>query len=235
MFLKAVEISGNSYAEGDYREETAEERTLLLPRTKRGKPKKLSAVTLTERRPFGMYLRWEGRFGNVLLGCADTQQTYDSSRMDGLRVESFTQFRDWLDRWTADTTPADRAEAAAFCRRKRQHAAYREGDFFRFRAGRRQYGYGRILLDYDRMRREKQPFWDILMGKPLVVKVYHLITEDPDFPPEHPRTLPALPSQFLMDNRYYLRCDLRNPAYRLQLENVCRQFGLTTDDLHIRS
>lgn len=200
---KAVTAGTLCYLEADFCEETAEDRTLILPRTKRGKPKKLSAVTLMERKPLGMSLSWQGKYGALVLGCADTQRTYYSARPAGERIDTFAQFTNWLDRWTAETTDADRAEAAAFSRASRKHVRFREGDFFRFSVGRREYGYGRILLDVDRMRKSGEPMWDIVMGKPLVIKIYHLITKDPDVPPEHLRHLPALPSQYVMDNALY--------------------------------
>ena len=53
------------------------------------------------------------------------------------------------------------------------------------------------------MRKEKKPFWDILMGKPLVTAVYHIITEDPNIPVEELQDLPTLPSRFTADDLIY--------------------------------
>ena len=328
VIRRAVTVGPKIYVESCYAEQTTEDRTLLLPRTARGKAKKLSAVTLGERKPYGMSLAYRGRYPTLLLANCDTQQVYYSDCMEHRRVRTFGDFCAWLDRWRLETTPADQADIAAFAAAKRQHVKFREGDFFRFKVGRRHYGYGRILLDYERMRKAKEPFWDILMGKPLVVKVYHLITEDAKVTPGELKKLPALPSQFMMDNDlfygnypiigslplenqeldcpimyggsismrdagkgrvlfqcgrifrekvgtevlhgnfrnngigtglrirrclwedciaagsnaplwaqsqdiYHLRTDLRNPAYRRELQEVCRQFDLRADQLPI--
>lgn len=41
------------------------------------------------------------------------------------------------------------------------------------------------------------------MGKPLVVSVYHIITEDPAVDIQELSKLKSCPSQFIMDNRFY--------------------------------
>lgn len=74
------------------------------------------------------------------------------------------------------------------------------------------------MLNYDRLRKEKVEFWDILFGKPLVVKVYHIISSEPDIPVSQLKTLKALPSQFIMDNIcYYGECE--NIGYEKLCDN----------------
>ena len=74
---------------------------------------------------------------------------------------------------------------------------------FRFKIGRRLYGYGRILLDYDKMRKKKEPFWDILMTKPLVCSVYHIVTDRDDVSVDQLKSLKSLPSTIITDNPLY--------------------------------
>lgn len=149
-----------------------------------------------------MGFSWQGKWGSIWLGDADQQRVWYSNRLEVERVRTFSEFTLWLERWTAETAPEDRTAMAVWSQQTRQHVKFREGDFFRFPVGRRQYGYGRVLLDYHRMSK-RQPTWDIVMTRPVVVKVYHLITEDPDVPAERLRHLPALPSQYMMDNDLY--------------------------------
>lgn len=202
VIRRMVRCGPDRYQEGQYAEETAEGRSLILPRTAKGKPKKLSAVTLSERKAFGMGFSWHGKWGSVWLGNDDLQRIWYSNRFEAEKVKSFTDFSAWLGRWMAETTPDDVTNLIAFSRQERQHVKFREGDFFRFQVGRRQYGYGRVLLDYYRMTK-RQPAWNIVMTRPVVVKAYHLITEDPNVPVEALRRLPALPSQYMMDNDLY--------------------------------
>lgn len=326
VIRKGIQVGPAIYREAAYAERTAEDRTLILPRTARGKPKKLSAVTLTERKPLGMCFSWTGKHGSISAADAGTARCFYSNAYEAGKPKTFTDFTAWLDAWEAETTPADLADLAAFVQAKRRHVRFREGDFFRFKVGRRQYGYGRVLLDYYQMSR-RQPAWNIVMARPVIVKAYHIITDDPGVPVEALRRLPALPSQYMMDDDlyyggfpivgnlpleddeldfpimyggsisypdrdkrkvllqcgplfrqlegvdvlegcggfrnngvgglhihrdlweeciaagnngplwartndlYFLRCDLRNPAYRDQLEAVCRQFGLEPEEL----
>ena len=61
-----------------------------------------------------------------------------------------------------------------------------------------------MLLDYYRMKKEGRPCWDILMCRPLVVKTYRFITDDPAVPVEVLRELPALPSYYMSDDGIFL-------------------------------
>ncbi|MCI8573620.1 MAG: hypothetical protein HFF89_04230 [Oscillibacter sp.] len=192
------------YVERDYEERTIENRTVLLARTGRGAPKKLSATSLGwGRRSFGMRLSWSAESGAVELWHTDTARCFYSSGLDGVKVETFADFQRWAERWEQETTPEDLDRLKNFIEEKRRHQKAKEGDFFRFQIGRREYGYGRVLLDYEKMRKQKKPFWDILMGKPLVTAVYQIITDNPAVSIEELSSLPMLPSRFMADDLIY--------------------------------
>lgn len=204
IIRKSILKGPSVYVEQDYEEQTADNRTILLARTGRGAPKKLTAASLSwGRRPLGMLLRWSAETGTVELWHTDTSRRFYSSSLEGVKISSFTDLEKWAEHWGRETTPKDAANLEAFLKQPRRHQKVKEGDFFRFQIGRREYGYGRILLDYEKMRRKNQPFWDILVGKTLVTAVYHIITEDPFVPVEKLRQLPALPSQFMADDLLY--------------------------------
>ena len=201
---KYVYYSPSHYEECAYEEQTAENRTLLLPRTARGKPKKLTNITLSNRKSLGMRLRWSQRIAAVELRHEDTARTYYSSGLEDYAIRTLDDLAAWLDRWAAETTPEDLTALDRFLTAKRRRVQVREGDFFRFSIGRRAYGYGRVLLDYYRMKKEGRPCWDILMCRPLVVKTYRFITDDPAVPVEVLRELPALPSYYMSDDGIFL-------------------------------
>ncbi len=201
---KYVYYSPSHYEECTYEEQTAENRTLLLPRTARGKPKKLTNITLSNRKSLGMRLRWSQRIAAVELRHEDTARTYYSSGLEDYAIRTLDDLAAWLDRWAAETTPEDLTALDRFLTAKRRRVQVREGDFFRFSIGRRAYGYGRVLLDYYRMKKEGRPCWDILMCRPLVVKTYRFITDDPAVPVEVLRELPALPSYYMSDDGIFL-------------------------------
>ena len=201
---KYVYYSPSHYEECTYEEQTAENRTLLLPRTARGKPKKLTNITLSNRKSLGMRLRWSQRIAAVELCHEDTARTYYSSGLEDYAIRTLDDLAAWLDRWAAETTPEDLTALDRFLTAKRRRVQVREGDFFRFSIGRRAYGYGRVLLDYYRMKKEGRPCWDILMCRPLVVKTYRFITDDPAVPVEVLREIPALPSYYMSDDGIFL-------------------------------
>ena len=200
MIRRVIFTGPAFYEECELAEPTVEDRTKILPRTK-GKPRPLSPLDL-ERRPVGMRLHFSGSQHQLQIEHMETGRTYYSHNLEqGGTPKNLEEFAAWAARWEAETTQEDLDELTAFLRMGKQKIAYREGDFFRYKLGRREYGYGRILLDYAWKRKRKEPFWDILQGRrPLVVKPYRIITTDPDLPPEELRRLPSMPSFHMEDS-----------------------------------
>lgn len=202
--LRKVIMTGEDlYSESEICEELSEDLQFLLPKTKKGKPVLLSASSLEKRSRFGMCLSWLRRreYSYIDLYSNTSQKCYYANSYEPIQGDfSFSQ---WVERWCAETTQEDLQQVAAFAAESRIHIAFREGDVFRFRINRRLYGYGRILLDYAAMRKRKEPFWDILMGKPLACSVYHIATSRMDVTTEELAQLPSLPSVHMMDNRLF--------------------------------
>lgn len=195
-----------SFRESSYRLKTQDNRTMIAPITERGKPKRLNGVNIQRCTPYGVYFEFSGgkeQRGGVHISNYTTQQTYYSSSFAGEPFMNTDGLQTFLEQWIADTSAADLAEIQAFSGAKRRRCKYREGDFFRFRYDRRNYGYGRILLDVRQFIKNGGAFWDILMGKPLCVSVYHIITENPDVRIDDLQKLDSCPSEYIMDNRFY--------------------------------
>lgn len=191
---------------GDYLErsvslKTQEGRTMLAPRTERGKAYRLNAANLDRYAPYGMYFRYDR--GCVMLANYTTQQTYYHSRFAGVSAIPEAELAGFLEQWIRETDEAELAKIQAFAAAKRRHCRFQEGDFFRFSVDRTHYGYGRILLDVNRMIKSGVKFWNILMGTPLVVSAYHILTEDPAVPISELEDLKSCPSQYIMDNVFY--------------------------------
>ncbi len=202
MLRKNITIhNSGSYLEESCHIKTEQHRTMIAPKTSKGKAKRLNGVNLQRCTSEGMYFRYEGGF--VTLANYTTQQTYFSSRFAGIPPISEEELQNFLTHWMKDTDETELERIQAFAKAKRRHCRFKEGDFFRFPIDRTHYGYGQILLDVHKMRKEREPFWDILMGRPLVVSVFHVITENPSMDMETLRNLKSCPSQFIMDNRFY--------------------------------
>lgn len=179
----------------------SEDRTRLMPKTDKGKLVKFNSTNLSKRLPNGMVLSFARKC--ISLANASNQVSFYNSSIDDVKAESLIDFSEWIDQWCRESGEHEIAEITAFSQQPRIHQKYHEGDFFRFRINRRLHGYGRILLDYNKLRKSGKPFWDIFMGKPLCVAVYHVATENPSLTPDDLCGRMMLPSQIIMDNIFY--------------------------------
>lgn len=198
---KLVCVSEKQYSEEEMDEAISPDKKTIYPKTSKGKPAKLSAAVLLKRKSHGMCLSYYDDYINLY--SADNEKNYYENRIENRKITCFADFVVWVNEWCADTTPADLEEIGAFAAAPRKHVKYREGDVFRFRVGRRTYGYGRILVDYPKMRKEKTPFWDIFMGTALECAAYPILTERRDVTTAELASLCPLPSGVMADNRIF--------------------------------
>lgn len=206
VLRKFIETGDDRYTEYEICEQLTGDLRHLLPKTAKGNPALLSAAALKKRTGFGMCLSyWLDRPGVsfISLFSHTSQMCYYSSDYEPVRADGIEDFRKWVERWCSETSQEDLADIAGFAALPKRHVKYREGDVFRFRINRRLYGYGRILLDYALMRKKKEPFWDILAGKPLACSVYHIVTGRKSVSVEELEHLGSLPSVHMMDNRLF--------------------------------
>ncbi len=199
--VKYVAVGEKSYSEYELCEQLSDDDVYLLPKTQKGKPVRLSISTITKRKSVGMYLTYYEDY--IGLHCSESDCDYFTSSYTDEKVHCLQDFAKWVEMWCAETSQEDILDVTQFAKQKRKHVRYKEGDVFRFKIDRRLYGYGRLILDYGKMRKEKTPFWDILMGKPLVCSVYHIATERCDVTVEELKDTSSLPSCFMMDNKLF--------------------------------
>lgn len=200
---KRIHSDGKSYIEDELEEKVDISRNLLLPKTNRGKPRKLTPSAIEYSNGKGMY--YADHASSVTIANYTTQRTYFSHWFGNKSTLNLA----WLEQWIAETTEADLKDLEKFKVAKRKHIAYKEGDFFRFKIGRRQWGYGRILMDIGNFRKSEEyqqkyyPWFRRILTQPLLIKIYHIVSESPDEPINKLSTLNAVPSQLIMDNRFY--------------------------------
>lgn len=195
-----------SFLESSYNLRTQDDRSMIAPITSKGKARRLNGANIRRCTPHGMYLQFSGGDelkGNVILANYSTQKTYFSSEFAGLPPMNACEFSHFLNQWIAESSAEDLAEIQAFANAGKQYCKYKEGDFFRFKFDRRNYGYGRILLDVREFIKSGGKFWDILMGKPLCISVYHIVTENPNVGITDLLKLKSCPSEYVMDNIFY--------------------------------
>ena len=225
------EKNGGMYYEYGLNAELSNDHKFILPKTSKGKPKKFSAPNLNRLTGTGMCLQFKSV---VVLWNQTSEVYYYHSNYDEIAFfYSLEAFSEWVRRWCDETTKDDLKEIQAFSQQGKVHQKFREGDFFRFRINRRLFGYGRIMVDYEQMRKQEIPFWDIFMGKPLCVAVYRIATENPSLTPDDLRGLKLLPSQMIMDNIfYYGECKIiGNAEITPEEENYTIHYGTSISGL----
>ena len=204
---KEIKVSKNYYHEAELNEKTAENRTMILPKTKRGKIKKFNYTATQSFSPFGTYFTFST--DGVIIANYTTQRTYYSEIFSEKEKISLDDLKKWLDKWMKETTEEDLEEIEEFKNTKRKHCKFNEGDFFAFKISRREWCFGRILMDVSKLRKDenfkKNKNYGLanLMGKPLIIKVYHKISDNKNIDLKELSKCLALPSQAIMDNIFY--------------------------------
>jgi hypothetical protein len=206
IIRKKVSVNENLYREIQLEEET-ENRTMLLPKTSRGKAKKLNYSSLDTRKGIGVYFSFD--INEIIIGNYTTEQTFYSTYFENLQFKSITDLPLWLDNFIKETTKQDLKKLKQFSDLKRKRVKLKEGDFFTFKVDRRNYGFGRLIADIRKIRKEpsfkEQKNYGLaqLMTQPLVIKVYHIIENSKKVELEKLKTLKMLPSQYIMDNALF--------------------------------
>ncbi|ATV70662.1 immunity 26/phosphotriesterase HocA family protein [Fusobacterium pseudoperiodonticum] len=204
---KKISVSENHYSEAELNEKTVENRTMILPKTKRGKIKKFNYTATQSFSPFGTYFTFSTN--GVIIANYTTQRTYYSEIFSEKEKISLDNLKKWLDKWMKETTEEDLEEIEEFKNAKRKHCKFNEGDFFAFKISRREWCFGRILMDVSKLRKDenfkKNKNYGLanLMGKPLIIKVYHKISDNKNIDLKELSKCLALPSQAIMDNIFY--------------------------------
>ena len=204
---KEIKVSKNYYHEAELNEKTAENRTMILPKTKRGKIKKFNYTATESFSPFGTYFTFSA--DGVIIANYTSQRTYYSETFTEKEKISLDDLKKWLDKWMKETTEEDLEEIEEFKNAKRKHCKFNEGDFFAFKLSRREWCFGRILMDVSKLRKDenfkKNKNYGLanLMGKPLIIKVYHKISDNKNIDLKELSKYSALPSQAIMDNIFY--------------------------------
>lgn len=207
IIRKEITVKENYYHESELNVKTSENRTMILPKTKREKIKKFNYTATESFSPFGTYFTFST--DGVIIANYTSQRTYYSEIFSEKEKISLDDLKKWLDKWMKETTEEDLEEIEEFKNAKRKHCKFKEGDFFAFKLSRREWCFGRILMDVSKLRKdenfEKNKNYGLahLMGKPLIIKVYHKISDNKNIDLKELSKYSALPSQPIMDNIFY--------------------------------
>lgn len=197
----------NEYKETQYNEPTKDKK-VLLPKTEKGKEKKLTASVLESRHPIGVYFTAD-KFGNIFIGSHTTQTTFYSSNWSRKKKEEQVEIgiEQSIKTFISESPKNHFDEIRDFKSAKRKNVKYRAGDFFAFKISRTEYGFGRILLDINLLRKKKlipenHGLFNI-MGPPLLVTIYAFTSTTKDIDINSIIGKPRLPSDIMMDNHLF--------------------------------
>ena len=208
--VKILQFRMNEYAtyisEMDVNYETSDSNTVLLPKTMKGHPKKITCSLLDTLTGIGTYFSiyksgWDNKY-HFDIGNYTTQKYY----YEGIIEKEITDeesIKRVLDDYISDTTKKDLKEIQEFSKEEKKSIKYKEGDYFRVKYGRHKYCYGRILMDITKRIKKGMDFWYAFMGKTIIVEMFHIFTEDDNVPISKLETMPTFPSMHILDNRLF--------------------------------
>lgn len=194
------------YIETDNEIHTRERQT-VLPRTKRGKEKKLNYTSVN---------------GMIPTGCSFQMNLRNPRRNSSLRVwnernsirlpivfpndlDTLVQFREWLIGFMA-ACPADYFDKVERIKHTPHRTIkYFNGDIFRFEFDLEHYGFGLIIGQLTKMQKDgllrDEHILNDIMCMPLLVRLYLLKTKDKDLPVEQIAAHPLGHTFIMMDNQ----------------------------------
>lgn len=190
------------YFECHYNELTRN-RTILLPKTSRGKEQKLSASVLGQRQPIGVYLEITNR-GIITIGNHTTQTTFYSSWWDKQELPYERGIAKTVAEFITESPSDHLSHIEKFKSAERKRVRFKPGDYFSFKLSRTRFGFGRVLLDINKIRKsglltEKHGF-NLLMGPPVLVQLFAFSSPNHRINISELEGIQTLPSDVMMDN-----------------------------------
>jgi hypothetical protein len=184
-------------------DELTKGRIILLPKTSKGKEKKLTASVLEQRRPTGVYLDITNH-GSIFIGNYTTETTFYSSRWENDDFTGEKSIQYIVDDFISQSPKNHLIEINEFKNTKRKNVRFKSGDFFAFKLNRTQYGFGRILLDINKIRKKdlisKSHGLNLIMGQPVLVQLFAFVSDTKLIDISKLDNSTKLPSDIMMDN-----------------------------------
>ena len=202
VLKKQIVSNENRYYEWPVNIQT-KDKSIILPKTAKGKEKKLTAATLEKYKPDGVAFEWTIS-GNVFITNHNTQINYYSNFLEDFNINNTDELSSWLEIFLSSSPANYLEELAEFKNAQRKNVKYRPGDFFAFKISRTEYGFGRILLDINKLRKKKlvseHHGLQLIMGPTLLIKIYAFTSCNLKVDLKELATKPSLPSDYIMDN-----------------------------------
>ena len=195
--VKRILSTKECYYESDVSYSLSENHKVILQKTEKGKQIELTESTIKNLKK-GVYLFWWNN--KVILASGTCEQSYYESDIAGLNIATLDDFKDWIKNWIKNTTNEELKEIKDFKNRKLKRYQYQEGDYFRLKLDKNLYGYGRIIMDIDKQKKERIDYRDILMKNSIIIELFHIITERKNVPIIELEKLKTFPSQIILNH-----------------------------------
>lgn len=194
--------TNNEYKETQYNEATRD-RLFLLPKTNRGKERKLTASTLESVKPVGVYF-YLSSYGCLVIANHTTQTTFYSSAWHQEQSKVILDYEHIINDFIDNSPATHLQEINKFKHTVKKLQKFKEGDIFSFKIGREEYSFGQILMDIDRLKKKnllpENHGLRYIMAMPILVKFYQYISKAPEIDVDSLRDFATLPSDYMMDN-----------------------------------
>lgn len=192
----------DSYKEYQY-DDLIRDRKFIAPKTNRGKEKKLTPSTFEKINSRGVYLNFAQ--GRITIASRSTQTTFYSTRMERMNINTIDDFKKWLNKYINETSKQNKEEIISFKFSKRKNVKPKKGDVFAFKIDRNNYGYGQVIENIDKIRKTLPDNHGLknIMGKPLLIRIFHQTSEGISTNIDGLKELRATPSQYIFDNHIF--------------------------------
>jgi len=203
---KGIISIDDHYHEWQMDDET-QNREFLKPKKTTAKPKKLTPTTIESKKSKGVYF-FMG-LNCFQIGNYTTKREFYSIYFEDITFDDFEKTKEFLDDYISDCGDEHLKDIEKFKTAKRKKYQIKEGDFFRFKIDKKNFGFGRVLFDVVSFRNsqefEQYPHTGLkyLMGTVFVIKIYHITTNQKEIDLEKLKTLQAIPSQYISDIQFY--------------------------------
>ena len=185
---------------------TTENRSIVLPRTNKGRERKLTGSVIDSFDCIGNYLTVyslsENEETTFLIGNRTIQRTFYEKKYS-FKTYSIDGAKKICQLYADSCTDEDINEAISFRKLKRKCVRYREGDYFRVKLDKNLYTYGRIIYDIRKRQKAGYQYWDVLMGNPLIIEMFHVLSDDKNMSVVDLKKLKTFPSQHIFDNNLF--------------------------------
>lgn len=199
-------VYDNRYKEFDTNLLT-ENRQYILPLTDKGKPKKLTSTNIMAVDPFGCVFDFyeisrQGNESGLFVGNYRNNQKLPVEGFE--KIKNNEDFREWIE-WFISSCPDNYFEKVERVRTmKHRTVKFGSGDIFRMEYDRGNYCYGLILGKIRKIQKWKECLenhsFKWIMGQPILVRLYDLITPRADLTAEQLEEYELLPVQICVDN-----------------------------------